>query len=318
MALIVVQMGHCYRTSGATGTAGVDADPTEQEFASVTAQACVAELADAGHYGQAILADSPDHLYAGDAFVAIHCDGSTSRTARGASVGYRTSQGQEFAAKWKQRYHEGGWTGFRPDNYTAALAGYYGTREAVAQGNRRAFIAEAGFLTSPADEALLWPDGPARFARALRLAVVDIFGGIPVAQPPTMEDEDMRTIVELEDGPRPGAWLGLGTSDYVWYEHPHQAAVDVWYHLARMRGAAGGPEKVKWNDICTADGRTLFKPPAPGFRDLLTGLLAPIVVTHETDPDGNAMGEQFRSLTDIAGWTHHHAQRADYQTQRTV
>lgn len=156
MALVVIQAGHYPRKTGATGTGGLDADPTEQEFNIAAAHACASALADAGHTGQVIWADVANAAYRGDAFVAIHCDGSTSSSARGASVGYRTPEGQRFATAWKGAYQAAGWLGgWRPDNYTAALAGYYGTRNAVDAGNRVAFIAEAGFLTNPQDEAQL-------------------------------------------------------------------------------------------------------------------------------------------------------------------
>jgi N-acetylmuramoyl-L-alanine amidase len=180
MALIVVQAGHYPRKTGATGTGGLDGNPTEQDFTLAAANACARHLKAAGHRARVIWADPPDrNVYAGDVFVAIHCDGSTSSSARGASVGYRTEEGRSFAARFKRCYQAAGWTGgWRPDNYTAALAGYYGTRNAVNEGTRVAFIAEAGFLTNPGDERLLsGTAGPERFARALTAAVVEVFGG---------------------------------------------------------------------------------------------------------------------------------------------
>lgn len=195
MALVIVQLGHCYRTRGATGTGGVDADPTEQEFAAAAGRAALKRLAEAGHRCRLILADAPDSDYAGgDVFVAVHCDGSIHDSARGASVGYRNELGQQAAGLWKAAYHAAGWSGgWRPDNYTAALAGYYGTRTAVEEGTRRAFIVECGFLTSPADERLLWPDGPDRFAVALTAATVDLFGGTP-----PQEDDLLSKLTEAE------------------------------------------------------------------------------------------------------------------------
>lgn len=200
MALIVVQAGHCHRRTGATGTGGLDGDPTEQEFAWAAANRTAALLRTAGHQARVILADEPSDRYRGDGFIAIHCDGSTSRSARGASVGYRNSDGQRFAHAWKRAYARGGWSGFRADNYTAALAGYYGVKRAVGVGNRRAFIAEAGFLTSPADEALLsGPRGTERFARAVADAVAEIFGGRAPAGAPTPTAPPEEDDVSLEE-----------------------------------------------------------------------------------------------------------------------
>jgi N-acetylmuramoyl-L-alanine amidase len=203
MALIVIQRGHCYRTSGSTGTGGVDGDPTEQEWATAAAEACRVNLEALGHTVRIINADVADADYRGDGFVALHCDGSDNPTARGASVGYQTYDGQRFAQAWKTCYAEAGWTGgWRADNYTDGLAGHYGVRTAVEQGNNFAFIAEAGFLTSPADEALLWPDGPARFAAALAAAVYELWGGTP---PPPLQEEDMPLIITAAG--RPAALL---------------------------------------------------------------------------------------------------------------
>lgn len=195
MPILVVQMGHCYRKSGATGT------PGEQDYATRVATACRNLLHGRGGWVvRAILADDAVSLYRGDAFVAIHCDGSTSATARGASIGYRTPEGQAFGQAWKRAYDARGWdSGFRPDNYTDALRGYYGVGNAMAQGNRRAFIAECGFLTNGEDRAVLNGNGgPERVALSIGDAL-----GIPVAQPGG-------TDVDLDDqtggGPSPLAF----------------------------------------------------------------------------------------------------------------
>jgi hypothetical protein len=164
MPVLVVQMGHAYRKSGSTGTTG------EQAYATSVANACVNLLHGRGGWTvRRILADDSLSRYAGDAFVAVHCDGSTSSSARGASIGYRNAAGQRFGQAWKRFYLLRGWTGgFRPDNYTPALAGYYGTGNALSQGNTRAFIAECGFMTNAQDRALLTAaGGPTRVALAI-------------------------------------------------------------------------------------------------------------------------------------------------------
>jgi hypothetical protein len=164
----------------------------------------VVRLAEIGHVGRLIYADPHLSEYEGDGFVAIHCDGSVNPSARGASVGYRTVEGQRFGHAWMRHYQAHGWTGgFRRDNYTPGLSGYYGHGRAVARGNRHAFIAEAGFLTSPLDRALLAnPEGHDRFARAVAAAVAEIWGGrtpsrpeprpepTPEPEPPTILEED--------------------------------------------------------------------------------------------------------------------------------
>lgn len=179
MPVLIVQQGHCYRRTGATGTEG------EQVYATRVAEACIRLLGGLGGWRvNPTLADEND--YRGDAFVAVHCDGSVNPAARGASVGYRTPEGQALGQAWKRAYAARGWTGgFRPDNYTAALSGYYGTRNAIAAGTRRAVILECGFLTSPVDRALLTSaDGPARVALAIGDAL-----GIPHSGDDPAEDD---------------------------------------------------------------------------------------------------------------------------------
>lgn len=178
MSLLVVQRGHCYRTSGATGA------PGEQKFATDTAERIRVRVNEIGHKVKIINADVPDSDYKGDAFVAIHWDSSVSPEATGASVGYQTDVGKRFASFWKRHYVANGWNrGFRPDNYTRALAGYYGVRRAVSVGNRIAFISESGFQSNPGDKALMRPD---RTAIAVAAAMVDIFGAkCPPAPSPT-------------------------------------------------------------------------------------------------------------------------------------
>jgi hypothetical protein len=172
MGLLVVQRGHCYRTSGFTGA------PGEQDFATKTADRVKARVNAVGHSVRIINADVSDDQYKGNAFVALHYDSSSSSSARGASVGYQSSEGSAFALAWKRHYARNGWSGgFRGDNYTAALAGYYGVRRAVSVGNRRAFISEAGFHSNPDDARLLAaPAGPDRVAIAIAAALVDIWG----------------------------------------------------------------------------------------------------------------------------------------------
>lgn len=185
MPTLVIQKGHCYRRTGATGTTG------EQEFATRVADAAAKLLHGRnGWIVRPILADVPSSYYAGDAFAAIHCDGSTNSSAHGASVGYQNNAGRSLGIAWKRAYAARGWNrGFRDDNYTSALANYYGVRTARNVGNARAIIIESGFLTNPQDRALLTgAGGPERVALALGDAL-----GITTPQ------EDDMTPKELMD-----------------------------------------------------------------------------------------------------------------------
>jgi peptidoglycan hydrolase-like protein with peptidoglycan-binding domain len=219
MALLVVQRGHVPRTTGATGA------PGEQKFAIATADRVKVRVNAVGHTVRIIDADEPNDKYKGDAFVALHYDSSSSSSAHGASIGYQTPEGKQFGTLWKAHYVRNGWNrGFRGDNYTAALAGYYGVRRAVSVGNRRAFISEAGFHSNPGDAALLAsPRGPDRVAIAIAAAVVDIFGAKCPA-PPTAKIPPypgMRSIGANDGG---GA---AATDDY---------GVSGWQKQFRKRG----------------------------------------------------------------------------------
>jgi len=178
MALIVIQQGHVPRTTGATGAKG------EQAYAIAAAEATAIELRKIGHIPRVIPADpSMDSAYRGDMFFALHWDGNTSPTVSGASVGWQTPEGNHVGRTWKRHYAANGWTrSFKPDNYTPNLRGYYGVREAVAQGNKYAIITEAGFCTNAHDLAMM---SPRLTAISIAATVVDIMGAsCPPSTPP--------------------------------------------------------------------------------------------------------------------------------------
>lgn len=179
MPILVVQMGHAGRTSGATGA------PGEQAYTQEVGAACARLLNRGGWSVRTIVADPPDAQYRGDAFVAVHADGSNNPDVRGASVGHQTPEGLDLAHAWRAAYKARGFTGpWNADNYTVNLGQYYGVRTAVAQGNRRACIIECGTITNADDRALMAPDRVAR-------AVGDALG---IAT----EEEDVLTDAEIE------------------------------------------------------------------------------------------------------------------------
>lgn len=204
MPKIVIQAGHCHRRTGVVGTRAANGF-TEQQFTWPTANRARELLAADGHQAIVILADVASASYRGEVFVAIHADGNNNPKVGGASVGFRTDQGKALAHAWKAAYRGHGWDhGFRGDNYTTALSGYYGVKRAVAEGNRRACIIEAGFLTNPAEAAeLASPAGQDRVARAIRSAINAVFG---LPSNPTPQEDDMtpREFIKTQFG----AWLG--------------------------------------------------------------------------------------------------------------
>lgn len=218
----MVQAGHCHRKTGSIGTRSADGF-TEQEFTWAVANRAVDLLRGDGFAALTIQADVPDHSYRGDAFVAIHADGSNSPSVGGASVGYRTDEGRDLAVAWKSAYGDLGWRhGFRSDNYTAALGGYYGVKRAIAQGNTRACIIEAGFLTNPAEASELSSrEGQERCAQAIRAAIGATFG-----QPIVPESQEPEIVFTVEEA-----------AEYVRDAYRHiakreakDAEVDLWSH----------------------------------------------------------------------------------------
>lgn len=244
MPRVILQAGHCHRKTGSTGTRSA-AGYTEQQFTWAVANRARDLLAGDGHQAVVILADPADGAYAGDAFVAIHADGNNDPRVRGASVGYRTDEGRALAHAWKTAYRGLGWDhGFRGDNYTAALGGYYGTKRAVAAGNRRACILEFGFLTNPAEAAeLASPAGQERAAQAIRSAVNAVFG-LPANPPPAhQEDTEVYPLIAdlYEDWGRNVLKEDFETGLLWWLRHGHatgevQLASDLAGALAHAAG----------------------------------------------------------------------------------
>lgn len=146
MPTLVLQRGHVPRTTGATGTAG------EQEVVTAIA-AEVNRYKPAGWTVRIINADEPVERYAGDVFIALHCDGSANPLSSGASVGYQTNEGNALAQRWKAAYKAHGWPyGFRDDNYTSGLRYYYGYKYAKVY-TPAYMVVEHGFLTNKAKDA---------------------------------------------------------------------------------------------------------------------------------------------------------------------
>lgn len=285
MPLLIIQMGHCYRTTGATGTTG------EQSFASKVARSCLRLLHGRGGWTTwATLADQD--IYDADAFVAIHCDGSTNTAARGASAGYRTREGQRFAQDWKRAYAVRGWSVFRPDNYTAALAGYYGVREAVAAGTRRAMIVECGFLTNPTERAVLTgPGGADRVALAIGDAL-----GIPHDH---LEETPVKNLIlanklGVDGKPSGEIWVGDGISRRHVADPAELAGLQYW--IQQRGGEATVHEFADLRVLGEDIGAPIQLPPVPieldygrFVTDVVTQLASKLgTLRFEPKPEGSS------------------------------
>lgn len=192
-ASVCLQMGHVPRRTGSTGAVG------EQELARSVAAIVAPLLVRHGHRVTVIGADDP--VPRTDVFIALHADGSTNPGAGGASVGYQNEVGREIAHAWKAAYQRRSWRfGFRPDNYTPALGGYYGVSRALQAGTRRAFIVEHGFLTNAQERAFLTsPTGH----RTAAWAIVDAVGAF-YGSPPERDDDAMlkAKLIRPAEGPQ--------------------------------------------------------------------------------------------------------------------
>lgn len=258
MATIVIQQGHVARTTGATGT------HREQELARRLALAMQPLLVQRGHSVRVIGADDP--IPASDVFVALHGDGSSDRSRRGASVGYRDEPGRKLAAAWKRRHQLAGYDGgFLPDNYTTNLRDYYGVSRSTA---RHRFIAEHGHLTNPTDEVRLFGNIDA-FARAHVDAIGDVVGhpapqGVkPMFDPP----HRLLPVVASLNYPGGGALLLAENGALYAYGCPNNGAPDGKQYFAGRKAArleynprweeAGRPEPHKglpWYIVIATSG----------------------------------------------------------------
>ena len=190
MARVTIQMGHVARETGRTGTVW------EQDNARSLAPRIERRLRDLGHKVKVIGAD--ESVPAGDVFVALHLDGSTNTSRRGASVGYPDPAGGALAAAWKQEHQRAGYPGgFLADNYTSALRGYYGFGRAA--GYQRRFLAEHGTATHAGDLAWIQANQD-----AMAIAHVNAIGRI--VGHPKAGGEMPTNIVGFAKAPGGGLW----------------------------------------------------------------------------------------------------------------
>ncbi len=220
---VVVQMGHCFRTRGFTGTSGWG--HTEQEFVTLVGRMMVAHLNDAGVRALTATADQSSYPDC-EVFVALHQDGADDRTARGASVGYPSSwlthpkplrvESARAAQIWKAYYQgQAGWTaGFRGDNYSAGLRRFYMWRHGKINA-RAKFLIEHGFATNEADQTFMWSNLET-IARTNADALLHYLG-VPSA-PDLTEGDDMLKLFHSTHSVHGGWWLvdsGVGLADHL-------------------------------------------------------------------------------------------------------
>lgn len=94
-------------------------------------------------------------VYAVDAAVFIHFDGSTPACSSGASIGYHHTVDAAAAKTWHELYERYIPFGFQPDNFTVGLRDYYAYRQVDAP--KGSVVLELGELTCPSQRAWLMP-----------------------------------------------------------------------------------------------------------------------------------------------------------------
>lgn len=185
MAHVVLNLGHCFRTKGATGT------HREQEFVSKLAPKIRDLVHLGGHHAVTLTLADQRPLPSCDLFIALHCDGSTNRSARGLSVGYPSStaaRSAAYARRWQAAMVHVGYTGgVRPDNYTAALRNHYTYGRVNAPVK---ILCENGFTTNPQDEQWLF-ENIDKVAIAHAFAIESWFGTFAL---PQQEDDKPRRV----------------------------------------------------------------------------------------------------------------------------
>lgn len=220
MATVVIQKGHCFRRSGATGT------HREQEFTNLVGDRLATALKARGHRVHIVLADTAAPYPASDAFIALHTDGSTKPERRGASVGYANENGKRLAHAWKRAHQRRGFPGgYLPDNYTEALRSYYGYSRAKANFE---FLAEHGTTTNAADRDWLFANLDA-VVEAHVDAVGELFGHPnAVVNPPPPPPPGVTLGERIKSNPE----LGRGSTG----GHVHIAQAMMIAHAAWTEG----------------------------------------------------------------------------------
>lgn len=122
----------------------------------------------------AIPADVKSGAYRVDAFISLHCDGSTDPKRKGWGVGYpKGAVNKKLADLIGARVDAIHPSAQLRDNYTANMSGYYGWSRVPTPGPE--VLVEHGFSSSPEEKAWMLANA-GELARAHYLALLDYFG----------------------------------------------------------------------------------------------------------------------------------------------
>lgn len=212
---ITIQKGHCFRKSGSTGTY------REQEFTDKLGDALHNRLAALGWIVHVVLADPPGRQYPDTRFfLALHADGSTNRSAKGASYFYPPRDADEsyrWGLYWSAAHQEiaGYPHGFRQPNYVGSVStGFYAWREnrvqqEIGTPSPICMLAEHYFATNPADDEWAWTPGRIDLMADAHVAAITQYAGTPN----TPEGASNMYMIKLNDTTYRVVLPGLGYAD---------------------------------------------------------------------------------------------------------
>jgi len=158
---VVVQAGHQGRPAScaplhvkACNLGAASPLGTEREWTPIVADSAAKVLRAAGLRVMRRPADYAGHDTA-RAAVFLHFDGSVTRCASGASIGFPPTTARAFVHDWERTYHGYFPYKFSGENITSNEANYYGFRKVTTPG--RAILIEFGEITCPAQAAWMKP-----------------------------------------------------------------------------------------------------------------------------------------------------------------
>ena len=219
MPTILIQTGHVAPREPGFET-GTGAAGEQEAVKAISAQLEAVLKTDNRFQYRVIPGKIPGDIKSGafkvDAFVSLHCDGSTDKTRRGWGVGYpagavNRSLATGIAAELVKIHP----SKRLPDNYTTNMSGYYGWSRVPTPGPE--VLVEHGFVSNPAERQWIHDEAD-KIARCYYAAFLKAFG-MPVKPPKpagswvTPEEavaywDASKPVWEMLPGPRPKpAWV---------------------------------------------------------------------------------------------------------------
>jgi len=228
---ITIQRGHCFRKRGSTGTV------REQEFTNALGVSLTNKLRDIGWEVHLVDADPPGRKYPNTKFfLALHADGSSNKSARGASFFYPprdTDVTPQWGQAWQAAHQKiaGYPGGFRRPNYVSSVStGFYAWRDSrvkagIATPAEICMLCEHYFATNPEDAAWAWSLGTIdKMADAHVAALLAVAGAPEQQSKPAPKQAGDTMLFECTSNGNKHAWLSYAGC----FRYITQASVKLW------------------------------------------------------------------------------------------